>query len=80
MLDPDVLDERVPHLVIVDDLQDTQNKRIEEFFVKKCHHRNTSCIYIRTYLVRGEDIEHAFECKLYCPSRFNTRSTDSDTR
>ena len=59
MIDPDDLDERVLHLVIVDDLQDTQNKRIEEFFVKKCHHRNTSCIYIRTYLVRGEDIEHA---------------------
>ena len=46
MLDPDDLDERVPHLVIIDDLQDTQDKRVEEFFVKKCHHRTTSCIYI----------------------------------
>ena len=46
MIDPDDLDEKRPHLVIIDDLQDTNDKRIEAFFVKKCHHRNTSCIYV----------------------------------
>lgn len=46
LMDPDELDPHFPHLVILDDLMDTQDRRIEQFFTRTCHHRNTSCIYI----------------------------------
>lgn len=46
LIDPDELDASVPHLVVLDDLMDTQDRRIEQFFTRSCHHRNTSCIYI----------------------------------
>lgn len=46
LLNPEELDPRVTRLVIIDDLMDTADKRIEKFFTKTCHHRNTSCIYI----------------------------------
>jgi hypothetical protein len=41
-----MLDPKIPHLVILDDLMDTQDRRIEQFFTRSCHHRNTCCIYI----------------------------------
>lgn len=46
MIDPDELDPKVRHLVIMDDLMQYDDKRIEQFFVRSCHHRNTSCFYI----------------------------------
>lgn len=46
VIDPEELDPRFPHLCILDDLQDSQDPRIEQLFVRSCHHRNTSCIYI----------------------------------
>ena len=46
MLEPDELDPSIPHLVIIDDLMDTQDKRIETFFTRIAHHRNCSVIYI----------------------------------
>ncbi len=46
LVDPDELDGSFPHLVVLDDLMDTQDRRIEQFFTRTCHHRNTSCIYI----------------------------------
>ena len=46
LIDPEMLDPKIPHLVILDDLMDTQDRRIEQFFTRSCHHRNTSCIYI----------------------------------
>ena len=46
MIDPDELDASVPHLVIIDDLMDSQDKRIETFFTRIAHHRNCSVIYI----------------------------------
>ena len=46
MIDPDDLDPSVPHLVIIDDLMDSQDRRIETFFTRIAHHRNCSVIYI----------------------------------
>lgn len=46
LIEPDELDPREPHLVILDDLMDAQDGRIVQFFTRTCHHRNTSCIYI----------------------------------
>ena len=46
IIDPEILDPRIPHLVILDDLMDSNDRRIEQFFTRSCHHRNTSCIYI----------------------------------
>ena len=46
IIEPDSLDPRFPHLVVLDDLMDSNDRRIEQFFTRSCHHRNTSCIYI----------------------------------
>ena len=46
LMDPDDLDPKLAHLVILDDLMHTQDQRIEQFFTRTCHHRNTSCIFI----------------------------------
>ena len=46
LINPDDLDAQVPRLVVLDDLMDTQDRRIEQFFTRTCHHKNTSCIYI----------------------------------
>ena len=47
LVDPDELNPHIPHLVIIDDLMDSrEDHRIEQFFTRTCHHRNTSCIYI----------------------------------
>ena len=47
LIDPDELDPNIPHLVILDDLMDSkEDRKIEQFFTRTCHHRNTSCIYI----------------------------------
>lgn len=43
---PDDLDPNKTHLVIIDDCMDKNDPRIETFFTRSCHHRNTSCIYI----------------------------------
>ena len=46
LVDAEDLDPSRRHLVIIDDLMDSGDQRIEQFFTKICHHRNTSCIYI----------------------------------
>lgn len=47
MIDPDDLDARVPHIVILDDmLQADESNRLEQFFVRSAHHRNCSVFYI----------------------------------
>lgn len=46
VIDPDELDPSIPHLCILDDLQSSNDPRIEQLFVRSCHHRNTSCVYI----------------------------------
>ena len=83
MLDPDDLDETVPHLVITDDLQDTQDERIKGFFVKYISPSQYQLhIHLSELIWSGAKTSNMlFECKLYCPTRFSTRSsTDNDTR
>ena len=49
MIEPDDLDPSIHHLCIIDDMMNTGNEnaeKIEQFFTRGCHHRNTSCIYI----------------------------------
>lgn len=47
LINPDELDPRQPHLVILDDLMDTKgDHRIEQFFTRTSHHRNCCVIYI----------------------------------
>ena len=83
MLDPDELDERVPHLIINDDPPDTQVERTEEFLVQK---NVTIAIpvastFVRTYWSGASPSYLPSECTLYCPTRLSTRlSTDYDTR
>ena len=42
----DELDPTKRNLVIIDDQMDKNDPRVESFFTKTCHHRNTSSIYI----------------------------------
>lgn len=46
MISPDDLDPAITRLVILDDHMDKNDPRVETFFTRSCHHRNTSCIYI----------------------------------
>lgn len=53
MIDGDELDPRYHHLCVIDDLMDTHDKRIEQFFIRTAHHHNTSVIYIVQNLFSG---------------------------
>ena len=46
LIDPDSLDPTRKHLVVIDDLMHNSDKRVEHFFTRTCHHRNTSCFFI----------------------------------
>ena len=48
IISPEDLDPRVVHLVILDDQMDNDKDKdkVERLFIKSCHHRNTSVIYI----------------------------------
>ena len=46
LIDPDDVDPSFPHLIILDDLMDSDDERIQTFFTRTCHHRNASVIFI----------------------------------
>ena len=46
LVDAEDLNPSHPHLVVIDDLMDSGDKRIQNFFTKVCHHLNTSCLYL----------------------------------
>lgn len=46
LVDGDTLDPKLKHLVVLDDMMSLKDNRIEQFFVKTCHHRNTSCFFL----------------------------------
>ena len=46
LISPDDLDPSNHNLVIIDDCMDKNDPKIETFFTRSYHHRNTSCIYI----------------------------------
>lgn len=47
LIDPDELDPRISHLVILDDqLGNMKDGKIVQFFTRTCHHRNTSIFFL----------------------------------
>ncbi len=44
--DSNMLDARVPHLIVIDDLLSETDSRVTKIFTKGSHHRNCSVIYI----------------------------------
>ena len=46
LIDPEDLDPAQTHLLIIDDLMDPNDKRIEQFFIRGSHHHNSSVFYV----------------------------------
>lgn len=46
VISPDELNPTQTNLVILDDMMDVKDDKIQQFFIKSCHHRNASCIHI----------------------------------
>lgn len=46
IVSPDELNPAETNLVLLDDMMDIKDDKIQNFFIKSCHHRNASCIHI----------------------------------
>lgn len=42
----EMIDPRIPHLVVIDDLLSETDKKVTKLFTKGSHHKNTSVVYI----------------------------------
>ena len=62
LISPDDLDPTKQNLVIIDDCMDKNDPKVETFFTRACHHRNTSCIYIAQNLFNQS--KHHRTCSL----------------